>query len=173
MLVLTLTTCFAKQWMPSPSYWIRKVKRNEQFNEAERKEPTKHFNHSNAISPLIDANGKVLTDVLDKAIVLIFFLFRAYYRRRPTTRRRLLTIPYCAVGATGLLKVTTTKLKTSSRAFSHAAPKLWNSLPVSIWDCVTVGSFRKNLKTYLYNTAYSTWACHPRPRMACPHMACN
>ena len=65
---------------------------------------------------------------------------------------------HCAVGATGLLKVTTTKLKTSSWAFSHAAPKLWNSLPVSVRDCGT-GSFRKNLKTYLYNTAYSTWAC--------------
>ena len=63
---------------------------------------------------------------------------------------------HCAVGATGLLKVTATKLKTSSRAFSHAAPKLWNSLPASIRDCLTVGSFRRNLKTYLYNTAYST-----------------
>ena len=63
---------------------------------------------------------------------------------------------HCAVGATGLLKVTTTKRKTSSIAFSHAAPKLWNSISVSVRDCVTVGSFRKNLKTYLYNTAYST-----------------
>ena len=63
---------------------------------------------------------------------------------------------HCAVGATGLLKVTKTKFKTSSRAFSLAAPKLRNSLPVSVRDCVTVDSFRKNLKTYPYNTAYST-----------------
>ena len=63
---------------------------------------------------------------------------------------------HCAVGATGLLTITTTKLQTSSRAFSHAAPKPWNSLPVSVRDCVTVGSFRKNLRKYLYNTAYST-----------------
>ena len=63
---------------------------------------------------------------------------------------------HCTVEATSLLKVATTKLKTSSKAFSHAAPKLWTSLPLSVTDCVTVGSFRKNLKTYLYNTAYST-----------------
>ena len=63
---------------------------------------------------------------------------------------------HCTVEATGQLKFTTTKLKTSSRAFSHAAPKLWNSLSVSVRDCATISSFRNNLKTYMYNTAYST-----------------
>ena len=53
-------------------------------------------------------------------------------------------------------KVTASKLKTSSRAFRHSAPNVWNTLPTSIRDCLTIGSFRRNLKTHLYKTAYST-----------------
>ena len=73
-----------------------------------------------------------------------------------------------------LAQVTGCRLKTSARAFRHSAVAAWNSLPSTVAACETVGTFRKQLKTHLYDVAYKTvWAVAPRPRMASPHMACN
>jgi hypothetical protein len=41
------------------------------------------------------------------------------------------------------------------RAFSYAAPKLWNNLPINIRKCQSIQSFKTNLKTYLFNKYYS------------------
>ena len=41
-----------------------------------------------------------------------------------------------------------------SRAFSIAAPTLWNSLPVSDKSCEDISTFRRHLKTYLFDLAY-------------------
>ncbi|KAK2184291.1 hypothetical protein NP493_272g01037 [Ridgeia piscesae] len=46
------------------------------------------------------------------------------------------------------------KTKAGTRAFSVAAPTLWNSLPVSVKSEGTIVSFRRRLKTYLFNAAY-------------------
>jgi hypothetical protein len=35
-------------------------------------------------------------------------------------------------------------------SFYAAAPRLWNSIPVSIRQCTSVHAFKKSLKTYLY-----------------------
>ena len=68
------------------------------------------------------------------------------------------------------LQVTGCRLKTSERAFSHSAVAAWNSLRSTVVECGTVGAFRKQLKTNLYDVAYKTiWAVAPRPRMASPH----
>ena len=40
------------------------------------------------------------------------------------------------------------------RAFSFAAPTLWNSLPVHIKNAKTVESFKSGLKTYLFAKAF-------------------
>ena len=40
------------------------------------------------------------------------------------------------------------------RAFACAAPRLWNKLPVNIRLCDTLDSFKKHLKTYLFNAAF-------------------
>ena len=62
-----------------------------------------------------------------------------------------LTVPFC-------------KTATASRAFSHYAPKLWNSLPALIRNSVSVGSvtgsgslkyFKNLLKTYLFSLAFN------------------
>ena len=43
----------------------------------------------------------------------------------------------------------------ASRAFCHAAPSIWNALPVHLTDfSLSLDSFKKQLKTYLYNTSY-------------------
>ena len=46
------------------------------------------------------------------------------------------------------------KTKAGTRAFSVAAPTLWNSLPVSVKSEGNIVSFRRRLKIYLFNAAY-------------------
>ena len=53
-----------------------------------------------------------------------------------------------------------TKLKTyGDRAFSHIAPQIWNSLPLSLKNSHNKFVFKKNLKTFLFrnriNSKYS------------------
>ncbi len=50
------------------------------------------------------------------------------------------------------------KLK-GDRAFSVAAPKLWNLLPVSIRSAQTISSFKLLLKTYLLTQAFNLSEC--------------
>ena len=40
------------------------------------------------------------------------------------------------------------------RAFSIAAPRLWNALPGSLTSCKSVGAFKKGLKTHLFKSAF-------------------
>ncbi|KAI5621275.1 hypothetical protein C0J50_19210, partial [Silurus asotus] len=54
----------------------------------------------------------------------------------------------------GLLVVPrTTKSTKGGRAFSHLAPKLWNSLPDSVQGSDTLIQFKCILKTYLFSKA--------------------
>ena len=46
------------------------------------------------------------------------------------------------------------KTKAGTRDFSVAAPTVWNSLPVSVKSESSIVSFRRRLKTYLFNAAY-------------------
>ena len=43
---------------------------------------------------------------------------------------------------------------TGKRAFSVAAPIIWNELPTTLKSCESLASFRKNLKTYLFKIAF-------------------
>jgi len=40
------------------------------------------------------------------------------------------------------------------RAFSVAAPRLWNDLPLSVKSCPSLGVFQSALKTYLFSLAF-------------------
>ncbi len=54
-----------------------------------------------------------------------------------------------------LLHVPVTSLKTcGDRAFCKAAPTLWNKLPQKIRGLEKIESFKKNLKTHLFQTYY-------------------
>ena len=46
------------------------------------------------------------------------------------------------------------KTKAGTRAFSVAAPTVWNSLPASVKSEGNIVSFLQRLKTYLFNAAY-------------------
>ena len=52
------------------------------------------------------------------------------------------------------LSIPRTKLNLGKRAFSVAAPIIWNELPTTLKSCESLASFRKNLKTYLFKIAF-------------------
>ena len=60
-----------------------------------------------------------------------------------STNQLLLTVPYSKKKSKG------------DRAFSVVAPKLWNSLPSHIRLAQTIDIFKSQLKTYLFNLAFS------------------
>jgi len=45
---------------------------------------------------------------------------------------------------------------TGARAFVAVAPKVWHDLPDLIRSSDSVTSFKKNLKTYLFNQAFTS-----------------
>jgi hypothetical protein len=49
-----------------------------------------------------------------------------------------------------------TRTKFGEHAFSHAGPAEWNDLPDSLQDTLNTKQFKRNLKTFLFNSAYST-----------------
>jgi len=52
-----------------------------------------------------------------------------------------------------------TRLKFGQRAFSYAAPAVWNSLPPSLQELLVsdTASFKRNLKTSLFQQAFYRW----------------
>ena len=53
-----------------------------------------------------------------------------------------------------LLFVPSVKTHVGTRAFSVAAPTLWNSLPVSVKSVGNIGTFNRKLKTHLFKLVY-------------------
>ena len=54
-----------------------------------------------------------------------------------------------------LLKTQSYNLKSYGfRAFSICAPQLWNALPRELRVCVSVGSFKKAMNTFLFKKGY-------------------
>ena len=45
-----------------------------------------------------------------------------------------------------------TNTRYGDRAFSVAAPKLWNGLPISIRNATSIECFKSNLKRFLFNS---------------------
>ena len=53
------------------------------------------------------------------------------------------------------LSIPRSKLNLGKRAFSVAAPIIWNELPTTLKSCESLASFRKHLKTYLFKIAFT------------------
>jgi len=54
------------------------------------------------------------------------------------------------------LAVPKTKSRMGDRAFAVACPKAWNNLPLSVRSAPSLNTFKKNLKTHLFRTAFGT-----------------
>jgi len=46
------------------------------------------------------------------------------------------------------------ELSFGDRAFSVAYPTVWNSLPESVRSAETLASFKRKLKTYMFNISF-------------------
>ena len=84
--------------------------------------------------------------------------YRALHNEAPAYISEMLT-PYTPPRTlrstnTSLLTVPTTHIKHGDRAFSCAASRLWNELPISIKNCPSTSTFKQSVKTYLFNRAY-------------------
>ena len=55
-----------------------------------------------------------------------------------------------------LLCVNPTRTVLASAGFKHYAVTVWNDLPVDIRNIDTFCCFRRRLKTFLFNTAFTT-----------------
>ena len=53
-----------------------------------------------------------------------------------------------------LLTTVTTKTATAARAFRAAAPKIWNSLPITVKSASTINQFSRLLKGHLFSHAF-------------------
>ena len=53
------------------------------------------------------------------------------------------------------LSVPRVKASTGTRAFHPCAPSLWKNLPLSVRSAISVATFKKHLKTHLFDLAFS------------------
>jgi len=58
------------------------------------------------------------------------------------------------------LLITRYKLAFGSRAFRFSAPRVWNSLPVSIRETKSLPTFRRHLKTFYFQSTQPLSAAH-------------
>ena len=90
---------------------------------------------------------KLCTDMIGSApkylIDLIFVLPPSRYDLRRNNKGILLSTPKRF-----------TKATMGDRSFMMAAPRLWNSLPISIRSACTTNDFKKKLKTFLFEKAF-------------------
>ena len=92
---------------------------------------------------------------------VLLFVFKALSGQAPSYITDLLT-SYSTTrplrsSNLGLLAVPQSKLKSrGDRAFAVAAPRLWNSIPLSIRSAPSIDSFKSRLKTYFYSLAFGS-----------------
>jgi len=59
------------------------------------------------------------------------------------------------------LHVQSVRTAFGSRAFCHAAPAVWNSLPTELTDSVlSLETFKSRLKTHFYTQSFRRWSRH-------------
>ena len=84
--------------------------------------------------------------------------FRTLKENQPAYLADLLVRPKCSkyLRSTNSNRfvVPCIKTKTGSRAFSISGPSLWNALPVPIRNAKTILTFRKLLKSHLFDLAF-------------------
>uniref|UniRef100_A0A669EE25 Reverse transcriptase domain-containing protein n=1 Tax=Oreochromis niloticus TaxID=8128 RepID=A0A669EE25_ORENI len=118
---------------------------------------TKHHKHSYATPLLIQLHWLPVKFRVQFKIIIM--TYRTLHSVAPTYLSDLLLSYHPSKSLRscdqGLLVVPHTRLKTKGdRAFVSVAPRLWNSLPLSLRSVDSVMSFKKQLKTYLFKLAF-------------------
>ena len=92
----------------------------------------------------------------------MLFAFKAIHGIAPTCIYNLVSLKsqgtyYLRLSGGILLPLPTfrTKVTLGDRSFQVAAPKLWNALPLELWDIPYLYTFKHHLKMYLFEFVYS------------------
>ena len=84
--------------------------------------------------------------------------YKALHEEQPVYLRSLIAISLPSRSLRSNREITLSipriKTNTGARAFSSCAPSLWNNLPLSVHSATSVATFRRRLKTYLFNLAF-------------------
>ena len=102
---------------------------------------------------------------------LLLFVYKSLHNQSPSYIKDLLCLEPAAnyahrSSAQSLLSIP--KVNCSilwDRAFAHAAPVLWNSLPLAVRTSSSLAIFKKQLKTFLFKKAFnlSIWTDRGNP----------
>ena len=117
---------------------------------------TKKFDH---ITPVLKSlHWLPVEKRIDFKVLLL--VYRALHDQAPEYMRDMLqertNVRTLRSTVSSQLAVPRSRLKGfGDRAFSIAAPRLWNALPGFITDCKSVGAFKKGLKTHLFKSAFN------------------
>jgi len=88
-------------------------------------------------------------------VALLMYLYLAHNRLSLLSisemSAALSCIGNCVIPAAATITVTRTRTKFGDRAFSVAGPVIWNSIPESIRAVDNVHTFKRLLKTHLFN----------------------
>ena len=84
--------------------------------------------------------------------------YKALHEEQPVYLRSLIAISLPSRSLRSnrgiTLSIPRIKTNTGARAFSSCAPSLWNNLPLSIRSATSVATFRRRLKTYLFDLVF-------------------
>ena len=84
--------------------------------------------------------------------------YKAFHEEQPVYLRSLIAISLPSRSLRSkrgiTLSIPRNKTNTGARAFSSCAPSLWNNLPLSVRSASSVATFRRRLKTYLFDLAF-------------------
>ena len=137
-----------------PKYMIKRLQ-SVQNCAARLIYPSSKYNH---VTPLlINLHWLPVQERIKFKILII--TFKALHGQAPPYICNLLK-PYCPARTLrssnqNLLYKPVFNLKTyGGRSFSIAAPTLWNILPTTIKNSVSLDSFKRQLKTWLFNEAF-------------------
>ena len=84
--------------------------------------------------------------------------YKALHEEQPVYLRSLIAISLPSRSLRSnrgiTLSISRIKTNTGARAFSSCAPSLWNNLLLSVRSATSVATFRRRLKTYLFDLAF-------------------
>jgi len=116
-----------------------------------------HIDHSAHAS--INGLALIYTHALDASLSIMHLI---HIHKSPSYLKDMVT-PTAAVSSRGRLRSASSsryeqlqmRLKFGQRCFSYAAPAAWNTLPPSLQQLTHTDSFKRQLKTVLFERAFS------------------
>ena len=89
---------------------------------------------------------------------ICWLTYRALHEEQPVYLRSFIatSLPSHSLRSNRGITLSVPRIRTNicARAFSSCSPSLWNNLPLSVRSATSVATFRRRLKTYLFDLAF-------------------